>query len=54
MVISSNVSGMFAISRIRAFWNTLPAVERYGSALFIAGLKNVEFRVGSVWYLSVW
>src|SRR6478672_2525124 len=33
IVISSNVSGMFAISRVFAFANTLPAVERYGNFL---------------------
>ena len=53
-MISSNVSGMFAISSVFAFAKTLPAVERYGSFLFSAGLKYVEFRNGSVWYVSVW
>ena len=45
---------MFATSRICAFWKIFPAAGRYGSAFARFGSKNVELRVGSVWYLSVW
>src|SRR5438093_1139315 len=53
-VISSNVSGMLAISMIRALSKAFPAVRRYGSFAFSDGLLKVDLRVGSVWYLSVW
>ena len=49
IVINSNVSGILAISRIVARSNTEPATGRYGNCLTSAGLKYVDFRLGSVW-----